>query len=116
MLIVDDEPDIRQIAAIALERLGGFRVKTAASGAEALRLAGVEVPDALLIDVMMPDLDGPTTLQRLRALGVTAPAVFLTARVQRQEVLRWQECGAAEVVGKPFDPLKLPDVIRRCLA
>ncbi len=84
ILLVDDEPDIRQIAAMALQLGSGWTVLTASSGAQALEVAGREVPDAILLDVMMPGMDGPETLRRLRedaALRET-PVLFLTAKAQ----------------------------------
>lgn len=115
--MVDDEVDIRRIGQIALETVGGWRVVLAASGTEAIALAVRERPDVILLDVMMPGMDGPTTLDRLRAQPETAdtPVIFMTAKVQHHEVERYLSLGAAGVIGKPFDPLALPQTIRTLL-
>ncbi len=115
VLIVDDDEDIRRVTEIALRRVGGWDVVHAASGAEALARARAAQPDVILLDVMMPDGDGPTTLARLRADPATAklPVIFLTARVQRRELESYRELGAAGVIEKPFDATTLPDAIRR---
>ena len=109
VLCVDDDPDILEVAQLSLEAVGGFRVASAASGAEALTVAKRVQPDIILLDVMMPDMDGPTTLQALRAQPATAriPVVFMTARVQSSEVIEYLEQGAAGVIAKPFDPMTL---------
>ncbi len=109
ILLVDDEPDIRQIAAMALQLGSGWTVLTASSGAQALEVAGREVPDAILLDVMMPGMDGPETLRRLRedaALRET-PVLFLTAKAQPAELRHLAASGVAGVLSKPFDPLAL---------
>jgi len=115
VLIVDDDEDIRRVTEIALRRVGGWDVVHAASGAEALVRAREEQPDVVLLDVMMPDGDGPTTLARLRADPATAklPVIFLTARVQRRELESYRDLGATGVIEKPFDATTLPDAIRR---
>jgi CheY-like chemotaxis protein len=117
ILVVDDDEDIRRVTEIALRRIGGWDVVHAASGAEALVQARAEQPDVILLDVMMPDEDGPTTLARLRADLATAklPVIFLTARVQRRELDSYRELGATGVIEKPFDATTLPDAIRRLL-
>ena len=115
VLMVDDEPDIRLIGAMSLRSVGKWRVVQAASGLEALAVAIKEKPDVILLDVMMPELDGPGTLAKLRAQPETQaiPIVFMTAKVQRQEVERYLSLGAAGVIAKPFDTLTLPAEIRR---
>lgn len=114
VLLVDDEPDIRTIGEMALHDVGGWRVLTAASGAEALELIAEERPDLVLLDVMMPVMDGPSTLAALRREEATAsiPVVFLTAKVQAAEVERYLALGAMGVLRKPFDPLSLADELR----
>ncbi|HEY3929824.1 MAG TPA: response regulator [Candidatus Koribacter sp.] len=109
ILIVDDEDDIREVAALSLETVAGYQVLSARSGRDALGIAAAEHPDAILLDVMMPDMDGPTTLQKLQAQASTAdiPVVFLTAKVQPSERARFASLGAAAVLPKPFDPLTL---------
>ncbi len=114
VLLVDDEPDIRMIAAISLERLGGWEVVAVGSGREALTEAQARRPDLILLDVMMPDMDGTATFGELQQLPETRdiPVIFLTAKVQPQEVSRYLSLGACGVIRKPFDPLSLPDRIR----
>lgn len=114
ILHVEDEPDIQEIVKMALETLGGFTIETVNSGQEALEKARLFVPDMILLDVMMPGMDGPTTLQELRKRPETAhiPVVFMTAKVQTGEVEQFLELGAIDVISKPFDPLTLSDQIR----
>lgn len=116
ILYVEDEADIREIAAFALED-EGFEVLFCASGEEALGAVVDFGPDLVLLDVMMPGLDGPMTLQRLRQLagqGNTTVA-FLTAKVQPNEVSEFLALGAKAVIAKPFDPMTLPDQIRNLM-
>ena len=117
VLIIDDEDDVRELARISLERVGGLRVVTASSGEEGLALAASEAPDAILLDAMMPGLDGPATIERLKADEATAsiPVVFLTGSVQSSEHDRFMALGAAGTLIKPFDPMKLADRVRACL-
>ncbi len=118
ILYVEDDPDIQVIARIALEDIGGFDVRACQSGEEALAAITDFSPDLLLLDVMMPGMDGPTLLTHLRqtAHGATAPAIFMTARVQRTEVDQYIALGAKSVIAKPFDPLTLADQIRKNFA
>lgn len=116
ILYVEDDPDIRTVAQIALEAVGGFRLAVCASGREALDMvAGGFVPDLVLLDVMMPGMDGPTTLAALRALpsGMDIPVVFMTAKVQAGEIAHYRSLGAIGVVAKPFDPMQLASQVRR---
>jgi CheY-like chemotaxis protein len=117
VLLVDDEDDIRTIGQLSLSRVGGWQTVLASSGAEALSKAAAEGPDLILLDVMMPGMDGPTTLGKLRAQEATAktPVIFMTAKIQKQEVARYLELGAVGVIGKPFDPMTLPAEIKRLL-
>ncbi|WP_028067167.1 response regulator [Solirubrobacter soli] len=109
VLLIDDEPDIRAIAKMALERIGGHTVTAAGSAGEAVAAATAERPDAVLLDVMMPDVDGPATLVRLRTvLGQEVPVIFLTAKAQAADIDRLKALGAIGVIAKPFDPLSLP--------
>ncbi len=107
LLLVDDDDDIRTIARMSLERIGGWEVVAAASADEAEAAAREAAPDAVLLDVMMPDVDGPATLERLRPLIGAAPVVFLTAKTQPADLERLTSLGAAGVLAKPFDPMSL---------
>ena len=115
ILYVEDEPDIRFVAEMALQAVGGFTVITCASGEEALSAAPAAGADLLLLDVMMPGMDGPGTLKALRALAATAdtPVIFMTAKVQATEVAMYKALGALEVIAKPFDPMTLAAQIQR---
>jgi CheY-like chemotaxis protein len=119
ILYVEDEPDIRLIAVMALESLGGFTLESCETGREAVAKATEFSPDLLLLDVMMPGMDGPTTLLALRNLPGLAdtPAVFMTAKVQSQEIDEYLELGAVDVIAKPFDPMtlaaRIEDIWRR---
>ena len=108
LLLVDDDDDIRAIARISLERVGGWDVVAAGSAGEAEAAAREAAPDVVLLDVMMPDVDGPATLERLRPLIGAAPVVFLTAKTQPADLERLNSLGAAGVIAKPFDPMALP--------
>jgi CheY-like chemotaxis protein len=114
ILYVEDEPDIQAVAQLALEAVGGFEVKICSSGQEALQAAVVFNPDLFLLDVMMPGMDGPSTLGRLREISqlTTVPAIFMTAKVQPQEVAQLRSLGALDVIAKPFDPMSLAQQIR----
>lgn len=114
ILYVEDEPDIQAIAKLALEAVGGFTVKICSSGQEALDSVGDFAPDLVLLDVMMPGMDGPSTLKALRELTgcSNTPIVFMTAKVQPQEVASYKELGALDVIAKPFDPMSLPNQVR----
>ena len=117
VLIVDDEDDIREVAQISLEMMAGWKVLTASSGCEGLRIARSDQPDAILLDVMMPDMDGPTTFQKLQADPAIRhiPVVLLTAKWQSADRKRFAELGVAGVLAKPFDPLELAAQIRKVL-
>src|SRR4051812_36556403 len=109
ILIVDDEADIREVAQVSLELVGQFEVLTAGCGRDGLARARADHPDAILLDVMMPDMDGPTTPPHLQPAPAPRdiPVVFLTAKAQTAERPRLAELGAAGILTKPFDPLKL---------
>lgn len=109
VLYIEDDPDIREVATAALELMGGLELCVCASGSAALASGPAFAPDLILLDVMMPGMDGPTTLARLRespALAET-PVVFMTAKVQPQEVTALRAMGALDVIAKPFDPMQL---------
>ena len=115
ILYVEDDPDIRSVAKLALEAVGGFAIEDCSSGREALEKAEDFAPQLMILDVMMPDMDGPTTLAKLRDLPATAdvPAIFMTAKVQRQEVEDYKALGAIDVIAKPFDPMTLAEQVTR---
>jgi two-component system, OmpR family, response regulator len=119
LLLVDDEDAIRTIACISLERIGGWTIVSVSSGQAALDAAQDDGPfDAILMDVMMPGLDGPATLARLRdgELAQQVPIVFMTAKVGEAERERLLSLGASGVIAKPFDPMTLPDELHQMLA
>src|ERR1700722_18579502 len=109
ILIIDDEDDIREVAAMSLETVAGWEVMVANSGAQGLTRAATYKPDAILLDVMMPGMDGPTTFRELRKNPVTSkiPVLLLTAKVQQTDQRRFADLGVNAVLFKPFDPLKL---------
>jgi CheY-like chemotaxis protein len=109
ILYVEDEASIRTIAVTVLEALGGFTVIACGSGKQALEAAPVANADLILLDVMMPEMDGPATLIALRKIPQTAktPVMFMTAKVQASEILQFKSLGAIDVIVKPFDPMTL---------
>ncbi len=115
ILYVDDEDDIREIAQMSLELDPEFEVRLCSSGHQALQEVTDWQPDLILLDVMMPEMDGPETLRRLAAAPSTAaiPVVFITARTQTHEVARFLSMGAVGVIAKPFDPMKLAGEVKR---
>ena len=114
ILFVEDETDIRMVAMMALESIGGFAVESCGSGDEALEKAPSFMPDLFLMDIMMPGMDGPTTLVELRKVQdfANTPVIFMTAKAQAKEIARFKELGAIDVITKPFDPMTLSDQIR----
>ncbi|MFA5884972.1 MAG: response regulator [Acidimicrobiia bacterium] len=117
VLIVDDAPDILEIATIALRDVGGHEVRTATNGEEALASVRAARPDAVLLDVSMPVLDGPGTVRALRDEGYHDLAiVFLTASARRAEHARLRDLGVQGVLTKPFEPMTLADQLARMLA
>lgn len=114
IMMVEDEPDIQMVAKVALEVVGGLSVEMCSAGQEALdRVLSIN-PDLILMDVMMPGMDGPTTLKHLRANAATAhfPIVFMTAKIQSHEISRYKDIGALGVIPKPFDPMTLAAQVR----
>jgi CheY-like chemotaxis protein len=109
ILVVDDDAMLREVAQTALELVGGWQVSTADSGAQAQQQARAMRPDAILLDVMMPGLDGPSTANALRADPVTRdiPIIFLTAKIQTDALAEWRPLSLAGVISKPFDPMTL---------
>lgn len=117
VMYVEDDPDIRAIAEIALQDVGGFEALLCESGDMALKKTLDFDPELILLDVMMPGMDGPTTLKALRQLDGMAdvPVIFMTARLQSSEVREYRELGALGVIPKPFDPMTLSDKISEIL-
>jgi CheY-like chemotaxis protein len=117
LLLVDDDHDIRLIARMSLERIGGWEVLEAGSAQEALAVARSGPVDAVLLDVMMPGVDGPGTLEILRpVIGPDTPVIFLTAKTQAVDRKRLGGLGAAGLIAKPFDPMTLSDEVAARLA
>ncbi len=114
IMYVEDEPDIQAIAKLALEAIGRFSVHLCDSGVCALTEVEQFAPDLILLDVMMPEMDGPSTLQALRTLPAFAqtPVVFMTAKAQAHEIEHYKALGALDVIIKPFDPMALSQQIR----
>lgn len=114
VLHVDDEPDIREVVDVSLSLDPDFETRSCGSGQEALAVAADWSPDVILLDVMMPVMDGPATLTRLRDNEQTAeiPVVFMTARAQSNEIVFFRSLGAAGVISKPFDPMTLAASVR----
>ena len=118
VLLVDDDQNIRFVAQMTLEGLTEWKVVTADSGKAALETAPREMPDLIMLDVMMPDMDGPTTFMQLQQnpdlRGI--PVIFMTAKIQTHELENYLKLGAAGVIGKPFDPITLPEEIAKILS
>ncbi|WP_414729757.1 response regulator [Zhongshania aliphaticivorans] len=114
VLYIEDEPDIRLVAEIALRQVGGLNVITCAGGEEGLSLIHDFMPQLIILDVMMPGMDGPQILCKLRDMPEfkATPVVFITAKVQADEVEQFKRLGAADVISKPFNPMTLADDVR----
>ena len=114
VLYVEDEDDIRTVAQLALEAVGGLTLKSCSSGEEAVQAAVSFAPDLILLDVMMPGMDGPSTLAALHKLDPLkdVPVIFMTAKVQPSEIAHYRSLGALDVIAKPFDPMTLADQVR----
>lgn len=117
ILIIDDEDDIREVASLTLEAIAGWDVTCAPSGAEGMRKAIAEQPEAILLDVMMPDMDGPATFRAMQSVPEIAhiPVLLLTAKVQGVDQRRFADLGVAAVLSKPFDPMTLAQQISEAL-
>ena len=117
VLVVDDSLLIREVARMSLESDGGFVVATAESGAQGLAAAVADRPDAILLDVVMPEMDGPATVRALRARGETRgiPVVLVTGRDQEEDRRAFTELGVAGVISKPFDAAALAAQVRDVL-
>lgn len=109
ILYVEDDIDIQTVARMALELVGGYTLEVCSSGEEAISKGPAFSPDLILLDVMMPGMDGPTTLENLRKFPElkNTTAVFMTAKVMPSDVQRYKDLGAADVIPKPFDPMTL---------
>lgn len=114
VLYIEDEPDIRDIAKLVLENVGGFEVAVADGGQEALGMIESFAPDMILLDAMMPGMDGPTTFQEIRKIDALkeTPIAFLTAKLMEKDVAAFLEMGAVGVIAKPFDPMSLSDQVK----
>ena len=117
ILIVDDESDIREVVQMSLETVSGWQVLTAESGDEGITKAKQEKPDAILLDAMMPDMDGAATFQKLQADPSTKqiPVIMFTAKVQAADRKRFADLGVKDLIAKPFDPMKLGSQIAAIL-
>jgi two-component system OmpR family response regulator len=117
VLLIDDEEDIRKVGHLSLEKVGKFQTLIAACGREGLDLAASNRPDLILMDMMMPGMDGLTALAELRQTPALReiPVIFMTAKVQRNEIARYISMGALGVIQKPFDPMTLPAEIRKIM-
>jgi CheY-like chemotaxis protein len=117
VLVIDDEEDIREVAKLSLEMVGGYEVLLARSGAEGLAMAQAEIPDTILLDVMMPEMDGPSTFRKLQENPATRkiPVIFITAKVQAADQRRFKDLGVTSVIAKPFDPVKLASQVSAAL-
>jgi CheY-like chemotaxis protein len=117
ILIIDDEDDIREVAALSLESIAGWEVTTASSGSAGIQAAVTGRPDAILMDVMMPSMDGPTTFKEMQNMPAIAniPVILLTAKVQGVDQRRFAGLGVAAILFKPFDPLTLADQMAEAL-
>ena len=113
ILLIDDEDDIREVASLTLEATAGWQVIAASSGAAGIRAALAEKPEAILMDVMMPEMDGPTTFREMQKIPEIAniPVILLTAKVQGVDQRRFSDLGVAAVLFKPFDPMTLAQQI-----
>ncbi len=114
ILYVEDSPFIRRVTQIALETVGGFTLKVCEHGEEAVEVGPMFDPDLILLDVMMPGMDGPTTLAALRRVPSMkdTPVIFMTGKVQPEEIQSYRDLGALDVIAKPFDSMKLADLVR----
>jgi CheY-like chemotaxis protein len=117
ILIVDNEEYIQEVAKICLETIAAWEVLTASSGKEGIKKAEEYQPDAILLDVMMPDMDGIMTFQELQANSATAsiPVIFLTAKIQASDRRRYAQMGLKDAIAKPFNPLELANQVATAL-
>ncbi len=113
IMYVEDDVDIQVIGTLALEEVGGFEIIVCNNGVEAIRDVEEFSPDLILLDVMMPEMDGMTTIKKLKENDSVSsiPVVFMTAKSQEHELTTYMQLGAAEVIKKPFDPMALPGIL-----
>ncbi len=117
VLLVDDEDDIREVAQMSLEMTAGWKIESANNGQAGIEKALEVSPDAILLDVMMPDMDGPSTFLKMREIPALCktPVILLTAKVQAADKERFKEIGVTGVIAKPFDPMSLADQVNEIL-
>ncbi|WP_449420180.1 response regulator [Phormidium nigroviride] len=117
ILIVDNEEYIQEVAKVCLETVAGWEVLTASSGQECLSKAETEQPDAILLDVMMPDMDGLATFKKLQENSATKgiPVILLTAKIQSSDRRRYTQMGLSDAIAKPFNPLELAGQVAAAL-
>jgi CheY-like chemotaxis protein len=117
ILVIDDEEAIREVTQVTLETFAGWIITTASSGREGIARAAQDPPDAILLDVMMPDMDGPSTFKELCQNPATRhiPVLFLTAKVQAADIEAFRNLGAKAVIAKPFDPMSLAHDVSKVL-
>ncbi|MBF2063125.1 MAG: response regulator [Calothrix sp. C42_A2020_038] len=117
VLVVDNEEYIQEVTKICLETVAGWRVLTASSGKEGILKAETEHPDAILLDVMMPDMDGITTFEKLKANPATTeiPVILLTAKIQASDRRRYADLGIRDAIAKPFNPIELANQVASVL-
>ena len=117
ILVIDDDTDVCKLITMALARIGGYDVRSAPSGQEGIDLLAQWRPDAIILDVMMPGMDGPTTLERIRddPSSGDIPVVFLTASVVDADLARLQALPVSGILAKPFDPMALPGEVAAIL-
>jgi CheY-like chemotaxis protein len=115
ILYVEDDDDIRQVSQLALEDVGGYEVMLCESGQQALDSVASFNPDLILLDVMMPDMDGIETFHKLQDQGALdgVPVILMTAKVHPEEMARYREMGVVDVIPKPFDPMTVSEEIAR---
>lgn len=114
IMVVEDEPDILTIITMSLETVGGYTTTGCSSGFEALENLKIFKPDLILLDVMMPGMNGTTTLKEIQKIPdfASIPVIFITAKAQAQEIANYREIGAIDIIVKPFDPMSLSDLIK----
>ena len=115
LIIIDDDPDILQIAKYSLEDMKGVSIKYCDSGQEGIKEALFFLPDLILVDVMMPNMDGIAFIKVMRLIPILSkiPVAFLTAKIQKEDLEQYYAMGIKEVITKPFDPITFPAEIQK---